>query len=268
MKDQLTGPGFLVSPPKARRHLTLWGFRAGLSLNSLAVILLVTTAAWADSVVLVPSQAAQNANDSVSWSQLGSDGTSLPSAFDTNSIAGTTVSVALSGPNSLLSVVCPSSSCSWAGIGLAAGDTLFWTSDGHNGGNGPIALSFSKGVAGVGAFIQADSPLQFTAQIQAFSGSISLGTFTATSDPSGRALYLGVLDSSGTNISSIVLSLAGTSQGVTTDFVTDTLYLNSSLVATPTVTATQTATAVPTATRGAKATPTSKATPKPRHRHH
>jgi hypothetical protein len=87
MKDQPTELSFLVSPSKARRHSTLWCFCAGLSLNSLAVILLVTTAAWADSLVLVTSQSAQNANDYVAWSQLGSDGTSLPSAFDTNSTA-------------------------------------------------------------------------------------------------------------------------------------------------------------------------------------
>ncbi len=134
-------------------------------------------------------------------------------------------------------------------------------------------MNFSHGVAGAGAFIQADDPLQFTAHIQAFNGSTSVGTATATSDPDGRALYVGVLDRSGTNISSIVLSLASTSVGVTTDFVSDTLYLNSSLL-TPAAKATLNATAMPTATLGAKAnptakaTPTSRATPKPRHRHH
>ncbi len=214
-----------------------------------AVILLLTTAsARADSLAIVTDEAAQGADDSVLWSQLGSNGTSLPASFDANSSGGTTVSVALTGPDSLLSVVCPSSACSWMGRGLPAGDSLLWTSDGHNGGNGPITLSFDDDVAGAGAFIQADSPSQFTAQIEAFDGATSLGSFTVTSDSTGQPLYIGVLDNTDANISSIVLTLSDTTGRSMTDFAIDTLYLTSS-VATP-------STLIPTAT----------GTPRPRRR--
>ena len=214
-----------------------------------AIILLLTTAsAHADALALVTDSSAQSADDSVPWSQLGSNGTSLPASFDANSIGGTTVSVALTGPDSLLSVVCPSSACNWMGRGLPAGDSLLWTSDGHNGGNGPITLSFDDAMAGAGAFIQADSPAQFTAQIEAFDGATSLGSFAATSDSTGQPLYIGVLDNSDANISAIVLTVSDTAGQSTADFAIDTLYLTSSVAMPPTL--------VPTAT----------ATPKPRRR--
>ena len=133
------------------------------------------------------------------------------------------VSVALAGPNSVVSVVCPASACSWAGKGIAAGDSTLWTSDGQNGGNGPVTVSFDHAQAGVGAFIQADAPGPFVAQIQVFdSTGKSLGTFTETGD-AGTAVYIGVLSTSA-NIASATFSL---SQAATqpTDFVLDTLYL-------------------------------------------
>lgn len=120
---------------------------------------------WADSLVVVTSSAAQGANDSVAWSQLGADATPLSSAFVATSAQGLGVTVDLTGANSLTSVVCPATPCSWTGTGFSSGDTLIWTSDG---GNGPLTVTFAHGVSGAGALIQADGPGQFTAQIQAF----------------------------------------------------------------------------------------------------
>jgi hypothetical protein len=184
-----------------------------------------TTAAWADSLVLVTSQAGQGANDSVQWSQLGSDGTTLGSSAAATSGGGTAVTLTLTGPNSVVSVACTASPCSWSGAGFTAGDSLIWTSDSGNGGNAPLTLSFARGVSGVGASIQADGPGQFAAQIQAFNGATSLGSFTVTSDANGDAEYIGVLDQSGTNITSVVFSLT-TCVGTCTDFAIDTANLN------------------------------------------
>jgi hypothetical protein len=221
----------------------------------LALLLLATTSTWADSMSVVTSQSAQGPNDTVSWSRLGGNATVLGQSFNTSSASGTSVGVSLNGPNSLLAVVCPASTCSWAGAGISAGDTLLWTSNGNNGGNGPITLSFNRGLAGVGALIQADGSAQFTASIQAFNGSTSLGTFTETSNSTGTAVYLGVIDRSGSNITSVTFSLTS-ALGVTSDFAIDTLNLGSSFVspppATPTLTITptpvRTSTPVPTAT--------------------
>jgi len=55
----------------------------------------------------------------------------------------------------------------------------------------PVTLSFSKGVARVGALIQADLPGAFTAQIQLFNGATALGSFTVASSTAGDPVYLG-----------------------------------------------------------------------------
>jgi streptogramin lyase len=210
-------------------------------IGAMVVVLLAATSSRADSLAQATSQAAQGGNDSVEWSQLGANGTTLSANFGATSNKGTTVSVSLSGPNSVLSVVCPASSCSWSGAGFASGDTLIWTSNGSNGGNGPITITFGRGQAGAGSLIQADGPSQFTATIQAFSGSTSLGSFTETSDSKGTAVYLGVVDNGGPNITSVVIGLVR-SQGVTSDFAIDSLTLGSSIQGSPA----PTPTAVPT----------------------
>src|SRR6267142_339131 len=184
-----------------------------------------TTVARADSLVLVTSQASQGANDSVLWSQLGADGTTLGSTAAATSTRGSSVTLSLAGSSSLVSVACTASPCSWTGAGFTAGDSLIWTSDTGNGGNGPLTLNFSRGVSGVGALIQADRPGQFTAQIQALNGATSLVSFTVASNATGDAAYIGVLDQSGANITSIVFSLM-TCAGTCTDFAIDTVNLN------------------------------------------
>lgn len=99
---------------------------------------------WGDSLVVVTNSAAQGANDSVAWSQLGSDATTLSSAFVVTSAQGVGVNVSLAGANSLTSVVCTATPCSWTGTGFNAGDTLLWTSDAGNAGNGPLTLTFAR----------------------------------------------------------------------------------------------------------------------------
>jgi hypothetical protein len=202
--------------------------RAGLPTLYVLIFsaLFSTTAAWADSLVLVTSQATQGANDSVQWSQFGADGTTLGTNSSATSVRGTAATLSLTGSSSLVSVVCPASPCSWAGTGFTPTDSLIWTSDTGNGGNGPLTLSFSRGISGVGALIQADAPGPFTAQIQVMNGATSLGSFTVASNANGDATYIGVLDQSGANITSVVFSLtpcAGIC--ITTDFAIDTVNL-------------------------------------------
>jgi hypothetical protein len=200
--------------------------RAGLPTLCGLIVLAVfsTTAAWADSLVLVTSQAGQGANDSVQWSQLGADATTLGATSTATSVRGTSVTLSLTGTSSLVSVVCPASPCSWTGTGLTAADSIIWTSDTGNGGNGPLTLTFSRGISGVGALIQADGPGPFTVQIQAFNGATSLNSFTVASNANGDATYIGVLDQSGANITSVVFSLT-TCAGTCTDFAMDTVNL-------------------------------------------
>ena len=198
---------------------------------TLAIIglLFSTRAAITDSLVPVSNPTALGANDSVAWSQLGADGTSLSATFNANSMGSIAVTGTLAASGSLVSVVCPASQCSWGSTGsggFSAADTVIWTSDTANGGTGPLKLTFNTNVMGVGAFIQADGPAKFTAQIQAFKGSTLLKSFTATSDAGGDAVFLGALDQTAANISSVVFSLTACT-GACTDFAIDRLFINS-----------------------------------------
>ena len=191
------------------------------------VLLLATGVARADNLVLITSQSSQNANDSINWGQLGSDGTVLPANFAVHSALGTNVPVQLSGANSIVAIVCSANPCSWTGGGnLTQGDSLLWTSNTGTGGNGPVALNFGPAVIGGGAYVQADGPGAFTAQIQAYNGATLLGSFTVNSS-NGDAAYIGVVDQSGANITSLVFSITSCNQlSVCTDFAIDKVGIN------------------------------------------
>ncbi len=212
--------------------------RSGLlSVWALVVGILTASApALADSLTLITSKAAQFANDAIDWSQLGADATSLAASFPANSTHSLGVTGALTGAGSLTAVVCPATPCSWGGAssGFVAGDELIWTSDTGNSGNGPLSLTFASMIAGGGAFVQSDGPAQFTAQLEAFNGSTSLGFVTETSDGSGDPIYLGLQDTTGTNISALVFSIT-TCDGDCTDFAVDAVQLNNPAAPTNTV---------------------------------
>jgi hypothetical protein len=231
---------------------------------AIILILLATAAARADTVNPVTSLGGLSANDTIAWSQLGADAATLTANPAFTSTHGLTGSVTLNGPNSLVAVVCPETLCSWsvAGTtGFAAGNSLIWTADTGNSGNGPLTVNFtSKNVAGAGAFIQADGPAQFTANIQAFNGVTSLGSFPLASDPGGDATFIGVLDSTAANITKVTFSITSCT-GDCTDFAIDTVSLNAPGGATPTATATATPTVTATPTKSATATATASGTP-------
>jgi hypothetical protein len=238
----------------------------GSFVGALVVVMFATAAARADSVALVTSLGGLGANDTIVWSQLGVDATPLTATSAFTSTQSLTGSVSLNGPNSLVAVVCPETLCSWnvAGTtGFAAGDSLIWTADTGASGNGPLTVNFaSKNVSGAGAFIQADGPAQFTANIEAFNGGTSLGSFPATSDVSGDATFIGVLDSTAANITSVEFSITSCT-GDCSDFAIDTVSLKVPTGPTPTPTSTTNPTPSATATATATATRTSTPTATP-----
>jgi hypothetical protein len=202
-----------------------------IRLCGLVVLLSLATTAWSDTMTGVSSKASQGSNDSVLWSQLGADATVLAASVKATSGTGVTVNVGFAGPNSLASAVCAATpTCSWSGTGFAAGDRIIWTADAAAGGTGPVTLSFGTSVSGAGALIQADEPGQFTAQIQAFNGSTLLGSFSVTSNTAGDAVYVGILDQTGANITSVTFSLTACGSAdascVLSDFGLDTVFLN------------------------------------------
>jgi len=213
-------------------------------LCSLVILLSLATAAWSDTMTGVSSKASQGSNDSVLWSQLGADGTAISASVNATSGTRVAVHIGFAGPNSLASAVCAASpTCSWSGTGFTAGDRIIWTSNAVAGGNGPVTLSFGKSVSGAGALIQADEPGQFVAQIQAFNGSTLLGSFSVTS-ASGNAVYIGILDQTGPNITSVTFGLTACGSAdancVLSDFGLDTVFLNVPSGSAPAVTLTPT----------------------------
>jgi hypothetical protein len=240
---------------------------------AIALLVLATASARADSVAVVTSLGGLSANDTIVWSQLGADTADLTATPSFTSTHGLTGSVTLADAHSVVAVVCPETMCSWNPIGttgFSTGDSLIWTKDTGVGGNGPLTVNFtSKNVSGAGAFIQADGPTQFTANIEAFSGATSLGSFPVTSDPSGDATFIGVLDSTAANITKVIFSITSC-VGDCTDFAIDTVSLNVPAGPSPTPTATSTgptptasATPTPTPTATATRTATPTATPTP-----
>jgi trimeric autotransporter adhesin len=212
----------------------------GKVLKQLGSIALVSIAAVgvarADSMQQVTSSSSQAANDSLSWLQKGADGTVLPASFTATTVTSNAVTVGMGAANSVTSVVCSASPCSWTGSGFTAGHTLLWTSDAVNGGSGPVTLTFANHVSGAGALIQSDLPGAFTGQVQVYNGSTLLATYSVASDAGGDPVYLGARDLTGPNISKAVFSLTAC-PSLCTDFGLDTVNLNAaagSITLTPT----------------------------------
>ncbi|MBV8732460.1 MAG: choice-of-anchor D domain-containing protein [Acidobacteriia bacterium] len=200
------------------------------SLITLMVSSLLTATTWADNLVQVFDQAGQKEDSAIDWSQLGPDQTLLGATATVTTTQGLSATVSFAGPNSVVSIVCKNApplakDCSWTGLGFPAGNRVLWASDAANGGNGPIKVSFANPVLGVGALVQADLPGQFTATLEVFNGSTSLGVFNSQSNSAGGATYLGVRDLSSANITSAVFTLSDCAT-TCTDFAIDNVHLD------------------------------------------
>ena len=187
------------------------------------IMFFATATASADSITGVSSLGALGANDQTTWSQLGPDSTTIPSPFTATSMGGVTVTGTFqTGSSGLVAV----QGTSWTG-GFPAGDSLVWTFDAtkntFGAGSGPLQLGFSSNVSAAGVEIQSDEPVQFTAKIEAFQGATSLGSFSQTSDTASDPVFIGLIDQTNANISSVVISLTSGPSDLG-DFAIDTLF--------------------------------------------
>jgi hypothetical protein len=192
--------------------------------------------------VLVTTPGALGSNDSTSWAQLGGDQTVLTGPFTATSAQSVGVTgnfdISPTDNTGLVAVVCPASpSCSWGptSVGMIAGDTdLFAFDNGTNLGTGPIDLSLATALLGAGAWLEGDTLGAYTASIQAFNGSNSLGAaLTETSDSAGDPIFIGILDSTAdvTKVEFSLTDCAGCSNNG--DFAIDTLLMTDAVSATP-----------------------------------
>ncbi len=203
------------------------------NLLSSTLLLCLATAMAPAGVIIAPGPF--TATDTVNWSQLGPDGTTLPSSFNALSALNQSISVQLTGANGLTSVVCDPITpvnCSWAppATGYNIGNTLIWAEDLNGAGSAPITFLFPAQF-NAGLYLQPASSGPFSVLVQAFNGATLLASGTVTSEGTGNPVFAGAL-SNQQNITSLVLSLnsCGAFQCDPNDFSVNTLRLGSVLV--------------------------------------
>jgi len=178
-------------------------FYLKVCLHALAgLVLLAASACWADTLVLVTSQGALGANDSINWSQLGPSGTTLGSSFSgIHSANGALVSGSFTGSGSCVLSVGPTppGGCGWVpspGF-FNSGEAGIQTFDGNNG-TGPLTLTFGGSFTGFGIAIQDDDVFPYTAFLTALNGNVPVGSVFESSNGSGDAIFIGFSDLTGT----------------------------------------------------------------------
>lgn len=151
-------------------------------------------------------------NDSVNWGQLGLCNQTVASTFSATSSGGLTVTGSEASGHVEGDVqrnADSSGGCSYNGWfgNFAPGDNLIFT--GFTG-LGPLTLGFSTGVSGAGLQIMRNAFGAFTATIDAYNGATLLGSFseggTSAFTADNSAIFIGINDLSGPNITSIVIN--------------------------------------------------------------
>jgi hypothetical protein len=158
----------------------------------------------------VVSSAQLNANDTLDWSQLGPAGAAIPAHFTASSSHGIPVIGILEGSGGgTVARACPAPGCNYAGDPPAfnPGDPLLWAENSAGSGSGPLLLTLSKPVLGLGFNIQLTAPGSFSVLFEAISGPTS--TFQlVNSDSVGDPVFLGVLDPT-PDVSGLFVQIAG-----------------------------------------------------------
>ena len=200
------------------------GFRRRLT-GAVAVLTVLAGAVQRTTAgeMLVTSATALAPNDSIDWGQLGPDSTSLPSSIKVASAGGLAARVSTTDPTGLVRV---DEGGSWTG-NFTAGEHLI---NNNQFSFSPLKIAFASPVTGAGAQIQLDDSGPFTATVEAFSGTKSLGMFTedgiSTSLEDASAIFIGVLDSSA-EITSIIFGIDNP-PSFGGDFAVNSLWINAS----------------------------------------
>ena len=154
-------------------------------------------------------------NDSVDWGQVGLCNQTVASTFSATSAGGLTVTGREASGHvegDIQRNADSSGGCSYNGWfgNFAPGDKLLYTGNAFSVGSGPVTLGFSTGVSGAGLQIMRDGFGGFTATIDAYNGATLLGTFseagTSGFTADNSAIFIGINDLSGANITSIVIN--------------------------------------------------------------
>lgn len=168
-----------------------------------AALFLAATVAQADTVNGITSRMG---SDLVNWGQLQPSGcatnVSQGTGFTSTGGVGGSIAFAGGGPGQIREQD-PSNCNDWAG-NFAAGDNLLWT---NSPGQGPLTLSFNKGLSIVGAQIQTDYFGAFTAMVCDNFGDCFSENGNSTSNGDNSAIFIGLQDLTGANLTSLTFSV-------------------------------------------------------------
>ena len=189
--------------------------------------------AYADSFTTYATRAQQNPSDIYDWGQFGPEHTAVSSPASATSFNGLGATVSIAGTTMYTAVDSPVFG-SWSG-NFEIGENLLYTGNDVGGGPGPLTIAFASGVSSVGFQIQDATFGSFTATLQAFNGSTLLDTLVmpgvSNGNNDGSAIFMGLGDLTGPNITSIVISDQGA--GAANDFAINALSIGINSGTTP-----------------------------------
>ncbi len=185
------------------------------------VMLCLVALASADTFTQFATRADQNPSDIFDWGQFGPDATPVNSPASATSFNGLGATVSIAGRTMLTAV---DFFGSWNG-NFEAGENLLYTGNLAGGGPGPMTITFASGVSSVGFQIQDAFFGAFTATLQVYNGNTLLDTLimqgNSNANNDGSAIFMGLGDLSGNNITKIVISDQGV--GDANDFAINAL---------------------------------------------
>jgi hypothetical protein len=191
--------------------------RSTLILTATAAIALASAGVLsADTTVGTTTRAGYN--DSTDWGQLGACNQSVAPTFTATSVGGLTVTGSdASGhvQEDIQRNADNTGGCTYDGWygNFAPGANMLYTGFEDSVGSGPITLGFSSPVSGAGLQIGNSPYGAFTATIDAYNGATLLGTFTEvgveTNAADNSAIFIGINDLTGPDITSIVIGVPG-----------------------------------------------------------
>jgi hypothetical protein len=186
----------------------------------------------ADIFMSFSSRAAFGGNDTVDWGQLGPCNQNVAPTFNATSAGGVNLTGSLASGHAQLTKErdgAGNGGCGFDGWfgNFAAGDNLLWTG---STGTGPVTFNFGSPLARIGFQIESAVAGNFVARIDAYNGATLLDSFSEngvsayTADNS--AIFLGLRDLSGSNVSSLVISLTSATNNNVANFALNQLSLD------------------------------------------
>jgi hypothetical protein len=191
----------------------------------------LATTLKADNIELSTSRTGFWGNDSLDWGQLGIHNQNVAATFSATSTGGLSITGSEASGHVREYVETAVCCALWNG-NFATGDNVLYTGvAGGFTGSGPLTLLFAGPISGVGTQIQSDGYGAYTAELDAYNGATLLGSVTeggvsTTNFGDDSAIFIGIDDTTGADITKVVISLTSSPAGTTLgDFAINQLSL-------------------------------------------